>query len=174
VAPTLRREHGGPGETCLVLAGAGASGSGGAVPVPAGSAAPPAAAPVRHCTHGRLHLASASLAPDGSALALQVQPLDGWTELWRLDAAGRLQVLPPASDAPGLGAVEAAGWLPARDGAQLLVAREAEAGGRSLRRFEVYAADLAQPLRWAGDPALLGAFQRAADPGWRGLSTLAR
>ena len=114
------------------------------------------------------------LAPDGSALVLAVQPLDNWTELWRLDVQGKLQVLPPSAEGPGLGAVEWAGWAATREGAQLLVAREADSAGRSLRRFEVYGPEFTQPLRWAADPAALGAFQRSADAGWRGSSTIAR
>lgn len=153
---SLQLAPGTPGQTCLLLGVA------------------PNTEVTRHCSHGALHLASAALAPDGSAVALAVQALDGWTELWRLDTAGRLQVLPPSSDAPGLGAVEWAGWTAAREGAQVLVAREADAGGRSLRRFEVYGPDLAQPLRWAGDPAQLGAFQRGADLAWRSGSPLVR
>jgi len=105
---------------------------------------------------------------------LAVQVLDGWTELWRLDAGGQAQVLPPAADAPGLGAVEWAGWSQGPAGLQVLVARESEAGGRIQRRFEVYGDRWDQPLRWAGDPGILAAFQRGADPAWRSMSTIAR
>lgn len=152
----LRLERGGPGETCLAWTG------------------PSTREPVRRCSHGVIHLASARLAPDGMAVALSVQPLDGWTELWRLGDAGRVQVLPPAAEAPGLGSVEWAGWSLTQGGVQILVAREAGAGGRSLRRFEVYGPELSQPLRWAGEPGVLAAFQRSADPGWKGTSTIAR
>ncbi len=164
----LRLEAGGPGETCLVLRHDAA------------------AATTPRCSHGRIHLASTRLAPDGSAVVLNVQVLEGWTELWRLDATGRLDVLPPSSDTPGLGAVEWAGWVTAKasvkdsapasgkNSLQMLVAREADAGGRTLRRFEVYAFDLLQPTRWVGDPQLLTAFQRSADAGWRSSSTIVR
>ncbi|WP_374437719.1 hypothetical protein [Inhella sp.] len=124
----------------------------------------------RHCSHGAIHWASARLAPDGRSLVLAVQPLDGWTELWRLQADGGLQVLPPSSAAPGLGVAEFAGFI----GPQLLVAREAIAEGKSLRRFEVYGPELLQPQRWAGEYALLGAFQRGVDAGWKAGSPLAR
>jgi hypothetical protein len=152
----LRLERGGPGETCLVWS------------------APAVAEPARRCSHGVVHLASARMAPDSRSVVLSVQPLDGWTELWRLDDAGRVQVLPPAAEAPGLGAVEWAGWFVAQGSTQVLVAREAEAGGRTLRRFEVYGADWLQTLRWAADPQSLGPFQRGADAGWRSMSTIAR
>lgn len=152
----LGLERGGPGQTCLVWTSASAR------------------EPSRRCSHGVIHLASARLAPDGTAVALAVQPLDGWTELWRLDEAGQVQVLPPAGEAPGIGAVEWAGWSASPGGAQVLVAREAEAGGRSIRRFEVYGTLGTEPLRWAGEPGVLGAFQRSADAGWRSVSTLVR
>lgn len=152
----LRLEPGGAGETCLMWG-----------PVASGE-------PARRCSHGLIHLASARVAPDGSAVVLSVQPLDGWTELWRLDPAGAVTVLPPAAEAPGLGAVEWAGWSSGPAGLQVLVAREAEAGGRSLRRFEVYGAEWVQPTRWAGEPGVLAAFQRSADPVWRSGSLIAR
>ena len=153
---TLRAERGGPGETCLVWAADAAAGT------------------ARRCSHGQIHLASARPAPDGMTVVLSVQVLDGWTELWRLDAAGQAQVLPPAAEAPGLGAVEWAGWSQGPAGLQVLVARESEAGGRIQRRFEVYGDRWDQPLRWAGEPGILAAFQRGADPGWRSMSTIAR
>ena len=123
------------------------------------------------CSHGAIHWASARLSPDGRSLALAVQPLDGWTELWRLHADGSQQVLPPSASGPGLGVAEFAGFV----GPQMLVAREAiSPEGRSLRRFEVYGAALLQPQRWAGEYALLGAFQRGADAAWKAGSPLAR
>lgn len=153
---TLTLQAAGPGEHCLVASTA------------AGHEA------LRRCSHGLVHTGSARLSPDGRSLVLAVQPLDGWTELWRLDLAAdggiQLQVLPPSAESPGLGATEFAGWA----GSQMLVVREADAGGKVLRRFEVYAADLGQPLRWGADPALLGAFQRSADAAWRAGSPLAR
>jgi hypothetical protein len=152
----IHLERGGPGETCLVWH------------------ADNGAEPARRCSHGAVHLASARLAPDARTVVLAVQPLDGWTELWRLDANGAWQVLPPSSESPGLGAVEWAGWATSREGAQVLVAREADAGGRVLRRFEVYGPELTQPLRWAADPTSLGSFQRGADGAWRSASTIAR
>lgn len=153
---TLRTERGGPGETCLLWSD------------------DTAASPARRCSHGQIHLASARPAPDGQTVVLAVQALDGWTELWRLDPGGQVQVLPPAGEAPGLGAVEWAGWSQAAGGQQVLVAREFDAGGRAQRRFEVYGDRWDQPVRWAGEPGLLGAFQRAADPAWRSASTIAR
>ncbi|MGY0193503.1 hypothetical protein ACWA7J_00355 [Leptothrix sp. BB-4] len=155
----LRLQDGGPGETCLVLRHADAPDTS------------------RRCSHGRIHLNSARLSPDGSVVVLGVQPLDGWTELWRLDANGRLDVLPPSGESPGLGAVEWAGWVPSKGGKdrpQMLIAREADAGGRQLRRFEIYDTDLLQATRWVAEPGQLSTFQRSSDAAWRGNSTIAR
>ncbi len=129
---------------------------------------------VQRCTHAWVHPASARLSPDGRSLVLAVQPLDGWTELWRLGRDGTVQVLPPSAAVPGLGLAEFAGWAPAKEGAQLLVAREAAAEGKVLRRFEVYGADFVQPLRWATEPGPLVAFQRSTDAAWKAGSPLAR
>jgi len=152
----LRPEAGDAGQTCFQLL------------THRGTAAEPRGP--RHCSHGAIHWASARLAPDGRSLVLAVQPLDGWTELWRLQADGGLQVLPPSAQTPGLGVAEFAGFV----GPQLLVAREAVAEGKTLRRFEVYGAELLQPQRWAGEYSLLGAFQRGVDAGWKAGSPLAR
>lgn len=131
----------------------------------------------RRCTWGHVWAASATLNREGSALALAVQPTDGWRELWvfRRSGAGRgwtLQVLPPAPATPGLGYAEFAGWVPG--GQQLLVAREAIAEGRTVRRFEVMKLDTLTPERSAFDAAALGAFARWQDPQWKRSSLALR
>ncbi len=127
---------------------------------------------LQRCSHGWVLLASARASADGRYLSLQVQPLDGWTELWRLGADGTVQVLPPSSQGLGLGIAEFAGWA----GGQLLVAREALVDGKALnRRFEVYGDELLQaPLRWSDEAQRLAAFQRSADVAWRANSPLLR
>ncbi|WP_416234724.1 hypothetical protein [Paucibacter sp. PLA-PC-4] len=125
----------------------------------------------RRCTWGQVWPASARINREGTAIALAVQPLDGWTELWllRLDnKAWRIDVLPPAAAAPGLGYAEFAGWVPG--GRQLLVAREARAEGRYKRSYELLNLDGLAAERQAGDARLLGAFQRWQDRDWRRLS----
>lgn len=151
---SLSLQAGGPGETCLV--GLDRDGK---------------TERLHRCSHGLIHTASARLTPGGRSLMLAVQPLDGWTELWRVAADGSVQVLPPSTEAPGLGAAELAGF----QGGQILVAREAEAGGKVLRRFEVYGPELdGSPQRWSGEAGLLGAFQRGTDAAWKAGSPLAR
>lgn len=129
----------------------------------------------RRCSFGQVALASASLNREGRALALAVQPLDGWRELWVFQKGRdgwRIDVMPPAPAQPGLGVAEFAGWVPG--GAQMLLAREFRAEGRYRRSFEVVALANLATERQSPEPALLGAFQRWSDPAWRGGSPMRR
>ena len=121
------------------------------------------------CTYATVWAASARPSPDGRALALAVQPLEGWTELWvwrRGDEGWTLDVLPPSAAMPGLGYVEFAGWTPGPN-RRLLLAREAQAEGRTTRRFEVLTLDTLSAERFASTPQLLAAFGTWADAAWR-------
>ena len=130
----------------------------------------------RHCSFGVVSLASASMNREGNAIAVAVQPLDGWRELWvvRGSKAGwDLQVLPPTAATPGLGYAEFAGWVPG--GKQLLVVCESRAEGRyTSRRFSQLALDTLAVQHMAPDPTQLGVFQRWADPSWKGASLALR
>jgi hypothetical protein len=154
---------GAPGETCVLL-----------VDAKRGAAAPLA----RRCTYGTVWAASARANAAGTALALAVQPLAAWRELWvfRKTAEGwSLHVLPPADDAAGPGYVEFAGWVPGTG--QLLVAREAGAAayaGRTTRSFELVDAGTLATLRRAEAPSGLVAFQRWQDPAWRRITVSLR
>lgn len=120
------------------------------------------------CSWGQVWAASAAPNREGTALALAVQPVDGWRELWvfRKDTVGwGVQVLPPAALQPGTGYAEFAGWEPG--GNRLLVAREAMAEGKTIRRFEVVKVDTLVPERTAFDAEALGPFSRWPDPAWR-------
>jgi hypothetical protein len=147
----LQRVAGQPGQSCLRIAAQ------------------------THCSHGQPLWSSLRATPDGQALLLAVQALDGWTELWRLGADGSLQVLPPAAAMPGGAAIGVAEWA-GMDRGLVLIAREAVVDGKPLRRFEVLPANSlhAQPLRWAGEPMLLAAYQRGAAAEWKAGSPLAR
>jgi hypothetical protein len=124
---------------------------------------------VTRCTYGIVWTSSATSNREGTALALAVQPMDTWREMWlfRREADGwwTVSVLPPATTAPGIGYAEFAGWVPG--GRQMLVAREARGEGKYQRNFEVMRLDTLAVARHAGDPGVLGAFQRWQDPSWK-------
>ena len=148
---------GAPGETCVLLL----------------DARHDAKAPLaRRCTYGQVWAASASAHPAGTALALAVQPLATWRELWvfRKPVAGATEwtvdVLPPGTAQPGVGYIEFAGWVPGAE-PRLLAAREVRAEGRQQRRFEVLRLDTLAIDKEAGTPDLLTAFKRWQDPAWK-------
>lgn len=151
--PSVLAVPGQPGETCVLL-----------VDAKNGADRPLA----RRCTYAVVWPQSASLNREGNALALAVQPMEAWRELWlfRKEAGGwSVSVLPPAASAPELGYAEFAGWVPG--GKQVLVAREARAQDRHKRSFEVMRLDTLSAERQAGDPTVLGPFQRWQDAGWK-------
>src|SRR6202012_5203437 len=91
-------QRGQPGETCVLLL----DGKHG-----------PARPLARRCTFGTVWTASARINPGSTALALAVQPLATWRELWMFRATKdgwTLQVLPPSTEAGGGGDVAVAGW----------------------------------------------------------------
>ncbi|WP_255577907.1 MULTISPECIES: hypothetical protein [unclassified Acidovorax] len=151
--PTLVTEPGAPGETCVLLV----------------DAQHPAQAPLlRRCTYGVVWSASASTNREGTAVALAVQPLEGWRELWVLrktEGGWLADVLPPAATTPETGVAEWAGWVPG--GQQMLVAREARGQGRYRKSFEVVRLDGLTTERVTGDVAALPLFQRWQDPAWK-------
>ena len=152
----VRTEPGEPGQTCVVLVDARSSG---------------AAPLLRRCTWGTVWPASASASPNGQALALAVQPLAGWRELWVFRRAAEgwaVDVLPPAAGTPvdgDLGYAEFAGWVPG--GERLLVARESRVEGRTRRSFEVLRLDTLVTERQASTPTLLVLFGKWQDPAWK-------
>lgn len=151
---------GAPGQTCVSLYPA------------AGATEEPL---VRRCTYGTVWTSSALGNANGTALALSVQPLVGWRELWvfRRKASGWVvDVLPPGSDDPDLGYAECAGWTP--DSRRMLVVREVRSEGRYRRRFEVVDLSTLLVRQQAGTPDLLGSFGRWQDPVWRSTTVALR
>jgi len=122
-----------------------------------------------HCTYGAVWAASARAMPEGRALALSVEPVDGWGELWiwhQEPDGWKLDVVTPESSGTGLGYVEWAGWSPASRG-KVLIVRETIAGGRVKRRFEVLRTDTLVAEKSAGDPGQLAAFGLWSDVAWK-------
>jgi hypothetical protein len=143
-----------PGQTCVSLVDAAKGDAGAAL--------------VSRCTYGVVWAASAVVNREGNAVALAVQPMEAWRELWLFTRHGKdwsVQVLPPATIAPGVGYAEFAGWVPG--GKQVLVARESRGAKGVKRNFEVVRLDTLGTERQAGDPSILGPFMRWQDAGWK-------
>jgi hypothetical protein len=149
----LTSTPGDPGQTCIALE----------------EAPPRRAAPlVRRCTYGIVWMASAQAIPQGPALALAVQPLEGWRELWlfhQKSGAWTVDVLSPGTDVPEAGYVEFAGFAPGPK--RLLIAREVKDRGRFQRHFEELRLDDLALVRHASAPELLRDFGRWQDAAWR-------
>jgi len=157
---TVNTSPGAPGQTCVSLFDARQVGG---------------AALVRRCTFGAVWLVSASANAAGTALALAVQPLATWRELWvfrLLRGAWVIDVLPPGSDDPNLGYIECAGWEP--NSRHMLVVREVQSAGRLHRRFELIRLDTLAIERQAGTPSLVPGFRRWQDPLWKGATVALR
>jgi hypothetical protein len=155
---TVQTRAGQPGETCVSLSD--------------GKSKTPLA---ERCTWGIVWPASATANPQRNMLALAVQPLDGWRELWlfRQEAQGwRIDVVPPSSNGPDIGYIEFAGWVPG--GKQILTAREVRLDGRYKRSFELLSLESFQVERWADKPESLSAFYRWQDPVWKKLTLAVR
>ncbi len=120
------------------------------------------------CTYGIVWPASAAADAQGTALTLAVQPLDTWREMWVFKRSGdgwSIDILPPGLDAPTLGYVEFAGWVPG--GAELLAAREIKAEGRYRQSFEVLSRATLETKKQADKPASLSSFYRWQSPLWK-------
>ncbi|HEX4326198.1 MAG TPA: SH3 domain-containing protein [Burkholderiales bacterium] len=152
--PLLRTVAGQPGETCVLLLDGVKN-----------DAKNPL---LRRCTFGIVWSASASANREGNALALAVQPMAAWRELWvfRKGAQGwSVDVLPPAATSPDVGYAEFAGWVPG--GAQMLAAREARGEGKYKRGFEVIRLEGLATDREVAEPGMLSTFQRWQAPEWK-------
>ncbi|HEY4374044.1 MAG TPA: SH3 domain-containing protein [Burkholderiales bacterium] len=150
----LRTVPGQPGETCVLLLDA---------------ARPDVKSPLaRRCTFGLVWTASTSTSRDGNALALAVQTMAAWRELWVFRKEGQgwsVDVLPPAATNPDVGYAEFAGWVPG--GAQMLAAREARGEGKYKRSFEVIDLATLNTAREVAEPGMLSTFQRWQSPEWK-------
>ena len=116
-----------------------------------------------------------STSPSGESVALAVQPLDTWREMWVFRKAGAgwsVDIVPPALDNPNLGYVEFAGWVPGN--AQMLAAREAKVDGRYKLSFETLKLSSLETEKWAYKPNNLSTFFRWQEPRWKGATVSLR
>jgi hypothetical protein len=158
--PAIVTVPGQPGETCVLL-----------VDAKNGASRPLA----RRCTYAVVWPQSATLNREGNALALAVQPMAAWRELWvfrRQGASWTVSVLPPGAGDPEIGYAEFAGWVPG--GERMLVAREARAQGKTRRSYEMVRLDSLAVERGAADPAHFAAFRRWQDPAWKRMTVSLR
>ncbi len=120
------------------------------------------------CTYGVVHLNSASINANGTAVALAVQTLDAWRELWVFQKdkdVWRVDVLPPSANTRGVGYVEFAGWVPG--GKQLLAAREFRVDGGFRKSFELLRLDTLTVEKRADTPNAINAFYRWQESAWK-------
>jgi hypothetical protein len=147
---SIQTRAGEPGQTCVQIA------------------APDKRVLIERCTYGVVHLNSASINASGTAVALAVQPLDAWRELWVFQKdkdVWRIDVLPPSTNMRDVGYIEFAGWVPG--GKQVLAAREHRVDGRFRKSFELLRLDTLNVEKKADAPSSINAFYRWQDPVWK-------
>lgn len=123
---------------------------------------------LQRCTFGQVWANSARANAYGTALALAVQPLASWRELWVFhltDDGWRIDTLPPADDGPDIGYIEFAGWVPGAR--KMLAARESRVAGKFVHSFEVLDLDTLAVQKHADNPEALSLFYRWQDPAWK-------
>lgn len=120
------------------------------------------------CTYSVVWPQSATINQKKNAIALAVQPMPGWRELWvfkKQKSGWTLSIVPPNLHEARLGYAEFAGWSP--NGKQILLAKESRTPkGHYHRRYEVVNLATLAVQRQARDASILGAFQRWQDPIW--------
>ena len=129
----------------------------------------------KRCTYGVVWTASARADAQGNALALAVQPLDTWREMWlfhMVDQSWRIDVLPPSADGPDLGYLEFAGWVPGTG--NMLAARETLVEGRYRRSFEVIDTATLEVRKQADKPGSINLFYRWQDAQWKRQTVILR
>ena len=123
---------------------------------------------VERCTYGVIYANSAASNASGTALALAVQPVDAWREMWVFQRGAdgwRVEVMPPSANLPDAGYVEFAGWVPG--GTHMLAVRESKIEGRVKKTFELLRIDTLTVEKKADAPSSLSTFYRWQDAGWK-------
>lgn len=123
---------------------------------------------LKRCTFATVWTNSVRIDAQGNALALAVQPMEGWRELWLFHRAGnqwQVDVAPPGADSPDVGYIEFAGWIPG--GKKMLAARESKVEGRFQQSFEVLDLATLNVDKHADKPEYLSIFYRWQDPLWK-------
>jgi len=123
---------------------------------------------LQRCTFGVVWTNSARTDTHGTSVALAVQPLDRWRELWLFHIGNEgwtVDVLPPSDDAGDTGYIEFAGFVPGSN--KLLAAREVKSAGKFTHSFEVLDAATFAVLKHADRPDSLSLFYRWQDPMWK-------
>ena len=149
----LVTEAGEPGQTCMALID---------------RKHPPTSPLIKRCTFATVWPNSVRIDALGSALAVAVQPLEGWRELWLFHRVGdqwQIDIAPPGADSPEVGYIEFAGWIPG--GKKLLAARESKVEGRYTQSFEVLDLATLNVEKRADKPEYLSVFYRWQDPVWK-------
>jgi hypothetical protein len=120
------------------------------------------------CTYGVIYPNSAAVNASGTVLALAVQPVDAWREMWVFQRGAdgwRVEVMPPSANTPDAGYVEFAGWVPG--GTHMLAARESKIDGRIKKTFELLHIETLTVEKKADAPSSLSTFYRWQDAGWK-------
>lgn len=152
-----------PGQTCVQLNS------------PADSAGKPGKRLLERCTFATVWPESVRISPARDVLALAVQPIDGWRELWLFQEGKdgwQVDILPPEADTPDVGYIEFAGWVPKTR--KLLTAREFKQNGRWVRHYELRSLDSLQVEKHADKPSNLSVFYRNQDGAWKRQSLALR
>ncbi len=130
---------------------------------------------VQRCTYGLVRQASIRRSRRGRQLAVAVQHLPGWQELWifhKLEKKWTVTPLVPAITEPHLGYVELAGWTPGDR--ELLVVREAMVQGKLRRRFQAIRTKNLSVRLDARSLTLFKTFKRWRSPEWKGATLALR
>jgi hypothetical protein len=115
-----------------------------------------------------IYASSAAANASGTALALAVQPVDAWREMWvfqRGTDGWRVEVMPPSANTPDVGYVEFAGWVPGDT--HMLAARESKIDGRVKKTFELLRIETLTVEKKADAPSSLSTFYRWQDAAWK-------